>query len=265
MLQTALDKDPNSGRALGILMEYDFQAKQPAKALERVQAQIAKEPNNGAFYVLLGSAQMHMKDFKGALDSAQKAMQLAPSSSDAAQVYTEAQVALGNIDPAISIWQNWITSHPNDPNATNVLGSLYESKGDQEKAMEEYKKTLAIDSSNPVASNNLAYLMVENGQNVDVALSLAQTARRGLPNSAQTADTLAWIYYSKGDYGAARDLLESALKETPDNASMQLHLGLTYVKLNRNLDAIPHLKKAASIDPSSKTAQVANSALAKLG
>jgi tetratricopeptide (TPR) repeat protein len=246
-------------------MEYDFQAKQPAKALERVQAQIAKEPNNGAFYVLLGSAQMHMKDFKGALDSAQKAMQLAPSSSDAAQVYTEAQVALGNIDPAISIWQNWITSHPNDPNATNVLGSLYESKGDQEKAMEEYKKTLAIDSSNPVASNNLAYLMVENGQNVDVALSLAQTARRGLPNSAQTADTLAWIYYSKGDYGAARDLLESALKETPDNASMQLHLGLTYVKLNRNLDAIPHLKKAASIDPSSKTAQVANSALAKLG
>jgi tetratricopeptide (TPR) repeat protein len=246
-------------------MHYDMQAKQPAKALERVQAQIAKEPGNGAFYVEMAAVQMQMKDFKAALGSSQKAMQLAPTNSDAVQIYTQAQVALGNIDPAVSIWQNWINAHPNDPNATNVLGSLEEAKGDQEKAMEEYKKTLALDSNNPVASNNLAYLMVQNGENVDVALSLAQTARRGLPNSPQTADTLAWIYYYKGNYDAARDLLESALKESPDNASMQLHLGLTYVKMNRKTDAVPHLKKAASIDPNSKIAHDANAALSKLG
>jgi tetratricopeptide (TPR) repeat protein len=265
MLQTTLDKDPNSARALGILMQYDFQAKQPDKALQRVQAQIAKEPNNGSFYVLQGAAQMHLKDFKGALDSGQKAMQLSPADPAGAQVYTEAQVATGNIEPAISVWQKWLTTHPNDVNALNVVGSLEEARGDQDKAMEYYKKTLAIDSGNPVASNNLAYLMVQAGQNVDVALSMAQSARRSLPNSPQTADTLAWIYYYKGNYFAARDLLESALKETPDNASMQLHLGLTYVKLNRNTDAIPHLKKAASIDPSSKVAQDANAALSKLG
>jgi len=131
--------------------------------------------------------------------------------------------------------------------------------------MEDYKKTLSFNSTDPVASNNLAYLMVENGQNVDVALSMAQTARRSLPNSPQTADTLAWVYYYKGNYGAARDLLESALKEAPENASMHLHLGLTYLKLNRNSDAIPHLKKAASGDPSSKVARDATAALSKLG
>jgi tetratricopeptide (TPR) repeat protein len=130
--------------------------------------------------------------------------------------------------------------------------------------MEDYKKTLAIDSSDGVASNNLAYLMVENGENVDVALTMAQTARRSMPNSPQTADTLAWIYYYKGNYDAARDLLESALKTNPENASMQLHLGMTYSKLNDKQAALLHLKKAAALDPNSKAGKNAVAELAKL-
>jgi cellulose synthase operon protein C len=54
--------------------------------------------------------------------------------------------------------------------------------------------------------------MLQNGENVDVALTLAQTARQRMPNSPSTADTLAWAYYYKGTYGFARDLLEDAIK-----------------------------------------------------
>jgi tetratricopeptide (TPR) repeat protein len=131
--------------------------------------------------------------------------------------------------------------------------------------MDDYKKTLALNSSDPEASNNLAYLMVENGQNVDVALSLAQGARRAMPNSPETADTLAWIYYYKGNYIAARDLLEDILKTNPDNASMHLHLGMTYIKMDRKADAVLQLKKAVAIDPNGKAGKDANDALAKLG
>ena len=52
-----------------------------------------------------------------------------------------------------------------------------------------------------MAANNLAYLMLENGENVDVALTMAQTARRAMPDSPNSADTLAWAYYYKGTYG----------------------------------------------------------------
>jgi tetratricopeptide (TPR) repeat protein len=84
----------------------------------------------------------------------------------------------------------------------------------------------------PIAANNLAYRMLVSGQNVDVALSLAQTARRGMPDSPSTADTLAWAYYNKGTYGFARDLLEEALKTDPNNPTTQYHLGMVYSKLN---------------------------------
>jgi len=107
--------------------------------------------------------------------------------------------------------------------------------------------------------------MVESGDNLDVALTMAQTARRGMPDSAQTADTLAWVYYNKGNYDSARDLLESSLKEAPDNAAMHFHLGMTYVKMNDKTNATPHLKRAMALEPTSKVGKDASAELDKLG
>ena len=264
MLEKALDKDPNAIRALGTLVAYDLQAKQPAKALSLVQATIVRSPGNGNLYDELAVVQLQTKDLNGALESSKKAMQLSPSSPGAVQTYTQAEVALGQIDPAIGTWEQWIATHPADSHATAILGTLEEAKGDQAKAMDYYKKTLQIDPNNAVAANNLAYLMLETGQNLDMALSLAQTARRGLPDSPQTADTLAWIYYYKANYISARDLLEDALKTTPNNVSMHYHLGMTYLKMNDKPDAQLHLKKAAAIDPNSKLGKAAAAELAKL-
>jgi len=71
-----------------------------------------------------------------------------------------------------------------------------------------YQKALDIRANSPLAANNLAYLMVETGDNLDTALSLAQTARRGMSESPNAADTLGWVYYQKGIYRSAICLFE---------------------------------------------------------
>ena len=264
MLEKSLEKNPNGTRALGLLVAYDLQANQPAKAIARIQEQIAKSPTNSTFYSQLALVQLRTKDPQGALASAQKAMQLNANDVDGVQAYTQAEVALGNVDAAISVWQNWMNSHPKDPAAPQVLGSLEETKGDQAKAMDYYNKALQLDPDNGVASNNLAYMTIETHGNVDVALRLAQTARRVMPDSPQTADTLAWVYFFKGNYGAARDLLESALKTSPDDPSIHYHLGMTYTKLNDKTNAALNLKKAVTLAPDSKSGKDANDALKHL-
>jgi len=103
------------------------------------------------------------------------------------------------------------------------------------------------------------------GGNVDVALTLAQTARRGMPNSPSTADTLAWAYYSKGTYVFAKDLLEEAVKTAPNNAVTQYHLGMVYAKQGDKSNAETHLKKAISLAPDSPTAKDAKTALQGIG
>jgi Flp pilus assembly protein TadD len=216
-------------------------------------------------YDLLADLQLATGDSAGALASAEKAMQLKPTDGAAVMAYTRAEVSHGDPSKAITKWQQWNKDHPNDAQALTVLGALQETQGDKESAMATYKKALAIQPDQPVAANNLSYLMVDTGQNLDVALSLAQVARRALPNSPSTADTLAWIYYQKGNYASARDLLEDALKIEPNNAAMHYHLGMTYTKLSNNSDAITQLKKAASLAPDSQTAKDAQKELGLLG
>jgi Tfp pilus assembly protein PilF len=107
--------------------------------------------------------------------------------------------------------------------------------------------------------------MLENGENVDVALTLAQTARRGMPNSQNSADTLAWAYYYKGTYGFARDLLEDAIKINPNSQAMHYHLGMVYSKLGDRSNAAIHLKKSIALAPDSQAAKDARVALQKVG
>jgi tetratricopeptide (TPR) repeat protein len=264
LLQQALTINPDSSRALRILAStYIFQ-KQPAKALSLVQQQIAKSPKNSDMYALLADLQLQSGDAKASLESAQKAVQLNPADQNATMTYTRAQINLGETGKAIDTWQQWLKVHPNDPQAYTLLGSLQEAQGNRDQAMDSYKKALQIQPEQPIAANNLAYLMVETGQNTDVALSLAQVARRALPDSSSTADTLAWVYYQKGNYTSARSLLEDALKISPDNASIHYHLGMTYSKLANPADATIHLKKAVALAPNTQTAKDAEKALSSL-
>ena len=179
--------------------------------------------------------------------------------------YAQIEVQRGQAANAIGAWEQWSATHPNDAAGLAILGTLEESRGDMGKAEAYYKKALQIQPQQPIAANNLAYRMLLNGENVDVALTLAQTARQGMPNSPNTADTLAWAYYYKGAYGFARDLLEDAVKTEPNNATMQYHLGMVYSKLRDKSDAAIHLKKAVSLAPDSPTAKDARAALQGLG
>jgi tetratricopeptide (TPR) repeat protein len=89
--------------------------------------------------------------------------------------------------------------------------------------------------------------MLSKGENLDVALSLAQTAGRGLPNSPSVVDTLGWIYYRKGVYPLAVNYLEQALKlqeknNMPDNPDIDYHLGWAYEKAQQPALARQHFE-----------------------
>jgi tetratricopeptide (TPR) repeat protein len=216
-------------------------------------------------YVELSNIQLAQKDVSGAMSSAEKAMQLNSSDPGTLMAYTRAATASGNAGSAISKWQAWANAHPNDSQGDVILATLEESRGNASGAMDYYKKALAIQPDNAVAQNNLAFLMLENGQDVDMALSLAESARRTLPHSTNTADTLAWAYYHKGLYDSARTLLEDAEKTNPNDASIQYHLGMVYNKMGNKANAVDHLKKAVSLAPGTQTGNDANKALSSMG
>jgi Tfp pilus assembly protein PilF len=265
-MEAALQYDPNSIGALNDLVQYDFYIrKQPAQALARINAQIAKSPRNNRFYDLLAWTQIQNKNLDQAAAANQKAMDIDPDDVEAISIYSQLQAQRGQLANSIAAWEKWSQAHPSNAGGFAILGMLEESRGNGSKAEDYYKKALAIDPTQALAANNLAYRMLMNGGNVDVALSLAQTARRKTPDSPNSADTLAWAYYSKGSYGFARDLLEEAIKAAPNNATTQYHLGMVYAKQGDKSNATTHLKKAISLAPDSQSAKDAQAALQGLG
>ena len=245
---------------------YSFQ-KAPAKAIAFIQSQIAKVPSNPLLYVVLADIQGQTGDLPGAATSSQKAYQLAPDNHDVVVAYSRSLVSLGHPEQAISLWSGWIAKHPSDDQATSMLGELEDHAGNKAAAMQYYQKAIQINPNQYWALNNLAYLMLDQHQNLDVALSLAQQARTLRPHEASTGDTLAWVYYAKGMYGSSRDLLEDAAKSDPADPAIQYHLGMAYSKLGDRPNASIHLKKAITLAQAGKdndTAKNAETALAQL-
>jgi tetratricopeptide (TPR) repeat protein len=130
-----------------------------------------------------------------------------------------------------------------------LLGELYQSKQDWNDAKGALEKARELQPGDPFAALDLANVLVESGGNLGEALSLAQTAQRSLPNSPDAADTLGWVYYRKGEYPLALNVLQQALKllqsqNAADSADVLYHLGMTYQKTERPALARKHLEGA---------------------
>jgi len=192
-------------------------------------------------------------------------MQLNSNDGDAVMLFAQIAVQRGQTANAVGTWEQWSSAHPNDAGALAILGTLEESRGDLGKAEAYYRKSLQIQPQQPIAANNLAYRMLASGKTPNDALTLAKTARQAMPNSHNTADTLAWAYYYNGTYEFARDLLEDAVNTDPNCAETQYHLGMVYSKLRDKNNAATHLKKAISLAQDSQTAKDAKAALQGLG
>ena len=268
--QQALDCAPSSSDALaGLLADY-LAEQQPDKAVAAAQAQIAKAPGSSAFYDLLGTVLfLNKKDLDGAEAAFNKSIELNKNNVDAAIKLGRVQVEKGSVTAAIATYQRGIQDNPREATFCILMGELYEEQHDVANAQQSYQKALGLDSNNPVASNNLAYLLLQNGGDVDQAVSLAQTARHAQPNSPGFADTLGWAFYHKGYYQQSIDLFHQALQlaaksNRPDNPNVHYHLGLAYEKSGQPAQARKELQRVLEINPNYSNAADVKKALNQL-
>ncbi|HKU24209.1 MAG TPA: tetratricopeptide repeat protein, partial [Candidatus Sulfotelmatobacter sp.] len=265
--QQALDRDQASADGLrGLMMTY-VEQKQYDQAIAAANAEIAKSPNNSSFYDLLGTALFEgKKDYAGSEAALRKAIDLDKNNTDAVEKLGKVQILEGKADQALALYQQAIKDNPHEGRFYLLMGQLFEAQQNWDQAKSMYQQALAVSPEDPRAANNLAYVILEHGGNVDVAMNMAQTARRGMPDSSNAADTLGWAYYQKGIYHSAIDQFQEALRLNeksggPDSATVHYHLGLAYEKVNQNALARQQLEKALKLKPEHADARKALSEL----
>ena len=269
----ALERDSGSWDALDGLMKTYLAQGQLENALAAARSQIAKVPDSSSFYDLLGTTLADHKRNQQDLDSAEadlkQAIQLEKYNKDAWFKLSKVQQARGATDEAITTCQHALESNPREVGFNFLMGQLYESKQSWEKAKESYLKVLEIDPQHPLASNNLAYVMLQTGGNPDLAMPLAEAARRGMPDFPPAADTMGWVFYQKGAYKSAIDQFQEALKlaekeKFPDDPSVHFHLGLAYEKIGQPALARQQLERVLKINPNYSSADDVKKHLSQL-
>lgn len=254
----ALDRDPKSIDALTGVMNTYLAQNQREKAFSVVEAQTSKNPDNSAFYDLLGTAEFDYRKTSADVDAAEsnlrKSAELDKNNADAWAKLGQVQAAKGATEDALVTVQRALQLSPRVTALYVLDGRLHESKQDWQEAKDCYQKALEIEPGQPAAANNLATLLARTGGNLDLALSLAQTAQRGMPDSANAADTLGWVLYEKGAYRSAIDSFQQALKlaaksKSPESPAVHFHLGMAYEKTGEVALARQQLKRVLKIDP----------------
>lgn len=127
-----------------------------------------------------------------------------------------------------------LAARPDSSELLLLKALALEGEGDAVGAIAVYEQLYAQHGDNAVIANNLASLIathLDDAESLNRAFTISRRLR-GIPNPA-FQDTLGWIEYRRGNFEEALVQLEPAAAGLPEDAPTLLHLGLTYVALNR--------------------------------
>jgi tetratricopeptide (TPR) repeat protein len=223
-----------------------------------------RHPDNPSFLVLAARAFAAMKDYSRAEPLLRSAVERGPSRTEAYSMLAQLYLLQGKPEQALAQYQALAAKRPKSEIAKTMVGTIFQVTNRRAEAKDAYRQVLGINPSAPVAANNLAWMMAEDNENLDNALQLAQAAKAGLPDSANAADTLGWVYLKKGLGSKAIPEFREALEKEPGNAGFHYRLGFAYEQDGQLGEARRALEKALSLDAKAPEAVEARAALARL-
>lgn len=133
-------------------------------------------------------------------------------------------------------------------------GATADQAGLYDKAADLFKRSIAIDPANAAdAYNYLGYMWAEHNMHLEEAEQMIKRALEIDPNNGAYLDSMGWLYFREAKYNEALDYLLRALKNVPKpDATVFVHIGDTYSKLNRIAQALEYWQKAILLEPGDK-------------
>jgi tetratricopeptide (TPR) repeat protein len=116
-------------------------------------------------------------------------------------------------------------------------GMAYERLEQWDKAESDLKAALAYQPDHPYILNYLAYGWVDQGKNVEESLKMLLKASSLRPNDGYITDSVGWAYYMNGQYAEAVPHLEDAVQLLPYDPTVNEHLGDSYWRVGRKVEA----------------------------
>lgn len=139
----------------------------------------------------------------------------------------------------VSLYENILQYNKNSLRVWNNLGMAYADRGRSEEAKEAYRKAIALDGEGRSAPprHNLGNLLAREGRLEEAAVWFERALEID-PRFHFSSNALAVLYVEQEAYGKAEEVLEAALKTSPESMILQ-----------RNLEVVRMLRERKQGEP----------------
>ncbi len=265
----ALDRvealDADSKEAFEGRLAVDVGQKDFKSAFQRLDSRLAKEPGDQRTLLIAGQVYAAAGDQARAEGAWKKLLAINPGNNDAYDALGRMYASAGRLEAAEQQFASLAGKGVDVEYGLILAGVLAHAQGKRDIAKQRYDKALAANPQSAVAANNLAWIYAEEGANLDVALNLAQTARRAAPDNPDFIDTLGFVLLKKGMAPAAISEFQAAVNKSPKNPTIQLHLAQAFAAAGQADDARAAAQKALAINPAFPEASEARAIIERRG
>lgn len=262
--ERALDLAPEELKTWEAMVEMDLQDKTYDTIVAQAGKLIEKFPQAAPPRVWLGRVHLAQNNFEKCEAELLKALELEPQNTSVYMLLAQAYIHFKKDGLAVGKLNESLAKSPRNLAALMRLATLLELRGDFPKAAEAYEKALELDGAFAPTMNNLAYIYAAKLGKLDAALDLARKARELAPNNPNIADTLSWLLCLKGQYINALPLAREASSALPGNPEALLHLGLANYGLGNYAAARQAFDSALKLNPDTELKTEATKRLAVL-
>jgi Flp pilus assembly protein TadD len=125
----------------------------------------------------------------------------------------------------------------------------FDRSGQWNRADSDLHRALSLSPEQPYVLNYLGYSYAEQGRDLDDARHMLERSLDQKPNDGAFLDSLGWIILKQGHVPAAIDTLEHAAEITPEDATVNYHLGVAYWQAGRKAEAQQQWERALILNP----------------
>ena len=228
--EKALTLNPDNTEALAGLTMLDLSQKRTSEAGARVRSGLARHPDRPDLLRLAAQVHVAAQEFSTAEQSLRRAIQVAPDDAVAYNMLAGLYLRTGRRDEALAEFDGIAAREPKNIGVRTMAAMLVDGQNKRPEAKKRYQEILDIDPAAGLAANNLAWLWANDGENLDQALRLAQSASIRFPDSPEIQDTIGWIYFKKELPSLAIVAFQASADKEPGNPLFRLHLAQALAK-----------------------------------
>jgi tetratricopeptide (TPR) repeat protein len=172
-----------------------------------------------------------------AVDLMEKGKKLFPGQSRFPLLQAGYLIEKKRLDEAKAVLKEALKSRPDDEDLLYQYGAVVDRAGDRKAALDMMERIVAKNPDHADALNYIGYSLVEEGRDMERALSLIKKADKLKPENGYIVDSLAWAYFRMGKTEEAWKQIQRAVTLNKDDPTMWEHYGDIAHELGRRESA----------------------------